>query len=91
MRLQDVGEGDGRAAARCVLRWAGGGGGGDGGSGGGGSGSGGGGSGGGGYGAPAGEASLRDVAFADAMASSFGRHCRGYGHGIDLGVVLRER
>ena len=83
MPLQAVGEGDGRAAARCVLRWAG--------SGGGGSGSGGGGSGGGGYGAPAGEASLRDVAFADAMASSFERHCRGYGHGIDLGVVLRER
>ena len=85
MRLQAVGEGDGRAAAQCVLRWAGGGGGGDGGSGGGGSG-------GGGYGAPAGEASLRDdAAFANAMASSFERHCRGYGHGIDLGVVLRER
>ena len=69
--LVAVGEGDGRSAARCVLRWAG------------------------ERGAYSRGKTPQDLpprghAFIEAMACSFGVHCLGYGHGIDLGVVLRE-
>ena len=81
--LQAIGDGDGDAAARCVLRWAAGTPSGDGG--------------GEDPGSSTDTASRvsrppsrRDRAFTAAMARSFAVHCRGYGQRIDLGVVLRE-
>lgn len=65
--LQAIGDGDGRAAARRVLRWAAR-----------------------AHGDEMSASGPRDRDFIEAMSRSFESHCQGYGHSVDLGVVLRE-